>query len=196
MYILILCITSNVIIILIVSIFCFYRYIYIPIQKANVYCGRLIASFLCFTFVFLWHGLELNIFTWTLFNFIGLTIESIGKTIGRSKQFREIQNMYLSPRNSKRLHCMLSSPLLAMSAISNFYFFGGQIIGDIFIQNILYGKFFIVVCFLFFFIFSFLFSFIHSLSFSSFNYKIQMLQYGIGKLKCQVLFFQVPGRFC
>ncbi|XP_020294916.1 protein-cysteine N-palmitoyltransferase HHAT isoform X2 [Pseudomyrmex gracilis] len=61
------------------------KYIYIPIQKANVYCGRLIASFLCFTFVFLWHGLELNIFTWTLFNFIGLTIESIGKTIGSWK---------------------------------------------------------------------------------------------------------------
>lgn len=125
-----------------------------------MYCERLIASFLCFTFVFLWHGLEMNIFIWALLNFIGLTIESIGKSIGRSKQFYKMQNKYLSPRNFKRLHCILSSPLLAMSAISNFYFFGGQIIGDIFVKNILYGKFFILVCFLY------LLFFLYSLSFS------------------------------
>ncbi|XP_011688364.1 PREDICTED: protein-cysteine N-palmitoyltransferase Rasp isoform X4 [Wasmannia auropunctata] len=116
------------------------RYIYIPIRKSNGYFGKLFASFLCFTFVFIWHGIQINIFIWTLLNFIGIVIEDIGVSIGKSKQYHKIQNTYLSSKNTKRLNCILASPLLAMSAISNFYFLGGQDIGNIFIQNILYGS--------------------------------------------------------
>lgn len=83
----------------------------------------------------------MTIFIWALLNFIGVTIEDIGKSIGKSKQYRKMQDTYLSLEASRRLHCILTSPLLAMSAISNFYFFAGQEIGDIFIQNILHGKF-------------------------------------------------------
>ncbi|XP_071637789.1 protein-cysteine N-palmitoyltransferase Rasp isoform X4 [Temnothorax longispinosus] len=116
------------------------RYIYVPIQKSQKYryFGKLFASFTCFTFVFIWHGIQMNIFIWTLLNFIGIIIENIGVSIGKSKQYHKILNMYLSSRNTKRLHCMLASPLLAISAISNFYFLGGREIGNIFIQNILY----------------------------------------------------------
>lgn len=55
--------------------------------------------------------------------------------------------MYLSSKNIKRFHCILASPLLVMSAISNFYFFGGESIGNIFIYNIIYGKFLIFLVF-------------------------------------------------
>lgn len=116
------------------------RYIYVPIQKSNRYFGKLFASFLCFTFVFIWHGIQLNIFIWTLLNFIGIMIENIGVWIGKSERYLKIQNTYLSSENTKRFHCILASPLLAMSAISNFYFLGGQEIGNIFAQNILYGS--------------------------------------------------------
>jgi len=85
----------------------------------------------------------MNIFIWTLLNFIGIVIEDIGISIGKSKQYHKIQNIYLSSRNIKRLHCILASPLLALSAISNFYFLGGQEIGNIFTKNMLYGKFII-----------------------------------------------------
>ncbi|XP_032672275.1 protein-cysteine N-palmitoyltransferase Rasp isoform X1 [Odontomachus brunneus] len=116
------------------------RYIYLPIQKSHVCFGKLFASFLCFSFVLIWHGIQMNIFIWTLLNFIGVVIESVGVSIGKSTQYRKIQNMYLSTMNTRRFHCILASPLLAMSAISNFYFFGGQEIGNIFVHNILYGS--------------------------------------------------------
>lgn len=91
-----------------------------------------------------------------MFNFIGVAIENIGVSIGKSKQYHKIQDMYLSSKNIKRLHCILASPLLVMSAISNFYFFGGESIGNIFIYNIIYGKFLI-------------FNFLHSIYFILFN---------------------------
>ncbi|XP_011880609.1 PREDICTED: protein-cysteine N-palmitoyltransferase Rasp isoform X2 [Vollenhovia emeryi] len=114
------------------------RYIYVPIRKSNGYFGKLFASFSCFTFVFIWHGIQINILIWTLLNFIGIVIENIGVSIGKSTQYLKIQNMYLSSKNTRRLHCVLASPLLALSAVSNFYFLGGQEIGNIFIENILY----------------------------------------------------------
>ncbi|KAL6437124.1 hypothetical protein ACFW04_005012 [Cataglyphis niger] len=117
------------------------KYIYIPIQKSNGCFGKLFASFLCFAFVLIWHGIQVNIFIWSLFNFIGIAIENIGVSIGKSKQYHKIENMYLSSKNIRRFHCILASPLLAMSAISNFYFFGGPLIGNIFTYDmILYGS--------------------------------------------------------
>ncbi|KAK2587477.1 hypothetical protein KPH14_003181 [Odynerus spinipes] len=113
------------------------RYIYIPIVKSKEYHRKLFASFLCFTFVFLWHGMQINIFTWAFFNFIGLNIENVSRVIGSTKEYNEIQRKYLSPSNIKRFNCALASILLAMSAISNFYFFAGQEIGNIYIHRLL-----------------------------------------------------------
>lgn len=90
----------------------------------------------------------MNIFVWSLLNFIGVVIENIGVSIGKSIQYRQIKNMYLSSINTRRFHCILASPLLAMSAISNFYFFGGEEIGNIFVHDILYGKFLIFLYFI------------------------------------------------
>lgn len=82
----------------------------------------------------------MHIFVWALLNFIGVVIENIGVSIGKSIQYRRMQNKYLSPINTRRFHCILASPLLAMSAVSNCFFFGGQEIGNIFVHNIIYGK--------------------------------------------------------
>ncbi|KYQ57855.1 Protein-cysteine N-palmitoyltransferase Rasp, partial [Trachymyrmex zeteki] len=59
------------------------RYIYVPIRKSDRCFGKLFASFLCFTFVFIWHGIQINIFIWALLNFIGILIENIGTSIGK-----------------------------------------------------------------------------------------------------------------
>ncbi|KAI4494412.1 hypothetical protein M0802_008904 [Mischocyttarus mexicanus] len=114
------------------------RYIYIPITnttKSKNYYNKLLASFLCFTFVFLWHGMQTNIFTWALLNFIGLNIENLSRIIGNTKIYNKILEKYLSSWNTRRLHCVLASILLAMSAISNFFFFAGQEIGNIYINR-------------------------------------------------------------
>ncbi|KZC09562.1 Protein-cysteine N-palmitoyltransferase Rasp [Dufourea novaeangliae] len=58
------------------------RYIYIPLLKSNF--NKVLASFLCFTFVFVWHGMQINIFIWAFLNFIGLNIESLMKLVGKN----------------------------------------------------------------------------------------------------------------
>lgn len=116
------------------------RYIYVPVMNATNskgYHKKLFASFLCFTFVFLWHGMQTNIFTWALLNFIGLNIENLSRIIGNTKIYNKIVEKYLSSWNRRRLNCALASILLAMSAISNFFFFAGQKIGNIYINRIL-----------------------------------------------------------
>lgn len=115
----------------------FFRYIYVPSLKSNF--NKLLASFLCFTFVFLWHGMQINIFIWAFLNFVGLNIESLIKLTGENKYFLNIRKRYLSETNARRFHCILTSPLLAMSVISNFYFFVGEEIGNIYISRILHG---------------------------------------------------------
>ena len=124
------------------------RYIYTPLLKSNF--NKLFASFLCFTFVFVWHGMQMNIFIWAFLNFIGLNIESFVKTAGRSKYYSDVQRKYMSPANARRLNCALATPLLAMSVISNFYFFAGEEIGHIYIYRILHDIWYSIFILLFF----------------------------------------------
>jgi MBOAT, membrane-bound O-acyltransferase family len=36
---------------------------------------QLLGAFLCFVFVYVWHGLTWSIFCWTALNFIGIVVE-------------------------------------------------------------------------------------------------------------------------
>lgn len=84
----------------------------------------MLSSFLCFSFVYVWHGTQNCILIWSALNFLGITLE-----------------MFIKKLNVKRrISCILASPLLAMSAISNFYFFAGTEIGNIFIERVLDGN--------------------------------------------------------
>ncbi|XP_046478218.1 protein-cysteine N-palmitoyltransferase HHAT isoform X1 [Neodiprion pinetum] len=113
------------------------RYIYLPVAGTKSALQKVFASFLCFSLVYVWHGTQMFILTWSVLNFIGVTIESLARTIGSTKIYIETQRKVMGPTNARRFHCILASPLLAMSAISNFYFFGGQEIGNIFVRRIL-----------------------------------------------------------
>lgn len=115
----------------------FSRYIYVPLLKANF--NKLFASFLCFTFVFVWHGMQRNIFIWAFLNFVGLNVESLIKSAVKSIHYVRMEEKYISKLNARRLNCILTSPLLAMSVISNFYFFAGEEIGNIYIYRIIHG---------------------------------------------------------
>ncbi|XP_074097438.1 protein-cysteine N-palmitoyltransferase Rasp-like isoform X2 [Cotesia typhae] len=108
------------------------KYIYGPIAQYNFPLKKFFASFLTFGFIYIWHGLAQYVFIWSLFNFIGITIESIARYIGTSSAYNYYLDKYLSPKNARRFHCLIASPLLSMSAVSNFYFFGGMAIGNLF----------------------------------------------------------------
>ncbi|XP_033209554.1 protein-cysteine N-palmitoyltransferase HHAT [Belonocnema kinseyi] len=114
------------------------RYIYIPTSGSKSGARKLFSSFLCFSFVFLWHGMELFIFIWSFLNFFGLAVEYFASAIGKSRKYLSITEKYLSGRNIRRLNCIFASPLLAMSAISNFYFFAGADVGHIYIRRVLF----------------------------------------------------------
>lgn len=112
------------------------RCIYIPALKQ--YNSKFIASFISFTFVYIWHGLDYYIFIWTLLNYIGLIIEII-TTIAYKQYLQKIEILQNS-EILKNISCFFASFLLAMSAISNFYFFAGANIGGIFVERIIYGS--------------------------------------------------------
>jgi len=72
------------------NIVLFYRYIYKPsgYHSDSVDVGtKLTRSFMCFAFIFIWHGLSWEVFLWTLFNFIGITLETLAKIFGKSPYY-------------------------------------------------------------------------------------------------------------
>ncbi|XP_043275645.1 protein-cysteine N-palmitoyltransferase Rasp [Venturia canescens] len=117
------------------------RYIYVPVSRKNIPTARVFASFLSFSFVFLWHGIQMFIFIWCLLNFIGLTVEGFARSVGNSSTYLRLEAQYLSPRNSRRFRCALAAPLLVFSATSNFYFFAGEEIGHIFMYRLFHDSF-------------------------------------------------------
>uniref|UniRef100_A0A1B6DAC9 Protein-cysteine N-palmitoyltransferase Rasp n=1 Tax=Clastoptera arizonana TaxID=38151 RepID=A0A1B6DAC9_9HEMI len=116
------------------------KYMYIPLcgEKRNM-TRKLSASFLCFCFVFIWHGMEISVFIWSLLNFIGITLEAVGRSVANSELYKSLQKKTLSPTNIRRFNALITSPLFAMSAISNFYFFGGTNVGNSFFKQFYQG---------------------------------------------------------
>lgn len=76
---------------------------------------------------------------WAFANYICVTIES-GFTNIYNRYLKKFCERSFTPDWRQRLACMLASPLLAVSAISNFYFFAGTDIGNVFFKNIFGGK--------------------------------------------------------
>lgn len=116
------------------SAFIYFRHIYFPLLQKFQY--KLLTSFICFCFVCIWHGSEDYILIWTVMNYIGIVIEDISASF-----YKKYSNLHsiIGPTTIKNIVSILAAPLLAFSAISNFYFFGGKDIGDIFLKR-LFGK--------------------------------------------------------
>ncbi|XP_025409063.1 protein-cysteine N-palmitoyltransferase Rasp [Sipha flava] len=97
---------------------------------------KLVRSFMCFAFIFIWHGLSWEVFLWTLFNYVGITLETLARVFGKSSYYLRYIKFYLSGSNERRFLALITSPLTMLSAISNFFFFGGIDAGISFFEAI------------------------------------------------------------
>lgn len=110
------------------------RYIYIPLggSQGN-FLKKLICSMACFAFVYIWHGIEYYVFLWTLFNFIGISLEVLGHWI--DKQSVSQQWKQSMPAFYTRLQALIIVPLFIMSVFTAFCFFGGSVVGYLFYEK-------------------------------------------------------------
>lgn len=119
-----------------------FRYIYKPFYSIiyeyldlPVIAKKLIASFATFFFIFMWHGTVWHIFIWSLLNYSGITLEHFGKFISKHKIYIYFKKKILrTDTMESRFIAVLCSPLLALSAISNFYLFAGSDVGNLFFE--------------------------------------------------------------
>lgn len=134
----------------------FYRYLYKPSFKTistkfNLpqTANKLIASFATFLFIFMWHGTIKRIFVWSLLNYLGITLEHLSKAFSQCDKYKWFKKAILrTDAMETRFTALLCVPLLALSAISNFYLFAGTEVGDLFFQCFMQPSFWnsIIVC--------------------------------------------------
>ncbi|XP_045460278.1 protein-cysteine N-palmitoyltransferase Rasp [Harmonia axyridis] len=117
------------------------RYIYIPMMKTPYFNKKILASLACFTFVYIWHGLDTYILIWVILNFIGIFIENSSTAIYKNYLQDSKIERYLGMQWITRITCLLQSFLLAMSAISNFFFFSNVSIGTVFATRVFEASF-------------------------------------------------------
>ncbi|XP_014250580.1 protein-cysteine N-palmitoyltransferase Rasp [Cimex lectularius] len=101
---------------------------------------RLFASFLCFCFVFLWHGINKTIFIWSVLNFVGVALEAVGRIAAKTRAYGRFESS-IDPRNMRRLKAVVCTPLWIMAVVSNFVFFGGHELGQVYIEQVVGGDF-------------------------------------------------------
>eukprot|EP00092_Neocalanus_flemingeri_P032713 GFUD01035582.1.p1 GENE.GFUD01035582.1~~GFUD01035582.1.p1 ORF type:complete len:532 (+),score=158.44 GFUD01035582.1:59-1654(+) len=114
------------------------QYIYLPVMgEATSLLARLCASAVCFSFVYVWHGTMDFVLIWSCLNFLGITCEGVARAVGRNTTYLQWESYCLGHQAVRRLHALLASPLLVMSSLSNFYFFTGLEVGNIFVRRVL-----------------------------------------------------------
>lgn len=119
----------------------FYRYIYKPslcviskyLKLLPVMLHKLTASFATFVFIFIWHGTVWDVFVWSALNFLGITLEHLGKATSTTDAYKWFKKEVLrSDEMEVRFLALVCTPLLIMSAISNFYLFAGSKVGNVY----------------------------------------------------------------
>jgi D-alanyl-lipoteichoic acid acyltransferase DltB (MBOAT superfamily) len=72
-----------------------FRYFYLPIiSRRNTWDVKLLASFLIFVFVYFWHGQQQSVLIWSIFNFLGVTLEAAGKGMARMPTYNRIEVLH------------------------------------------------------------------------------------------------------
>lgn len=109
-------------------LFATFRNIYSAIcTKVSPTWRKLLASFVTFVFIYLWHGFYWFVMVWSLLNFVCVQIEHVGKALWRRQRYQRELNDW-----QRRLVALGGSQLFIPAAISNFYFFGGIEVGNVF----------------------------------------------------------------
>jgi hypothetical protein len=101
--------------------------------------AKLLASLACFTFIWAWHGIYMYVLIWSTLNYLGVTIEGVSKAIASTRRYQKYEKL-LTPQNVRRFHALIATPLLMISAVSNFYFFAGMSVGNHFMWRLFAGS--------------------------------------------------------
>lgn len=113
---------------------CTFSYIYTSLcRKASSVYRKLFASFITFTFIYLWHGIYQFVFIWSIMNFICLQLEQIGRYVGRMHSHNF--DKYFRPANQNRIKALFGTQIFIPAVISNFYFFAGVDVGNVFVER-------------------------------------------------------------
>eukprot|EP00095_Tigriopus_kingsejongensis_P004127 maker-scaffold122_size333723-snap-gene-2.43 protein:Tk04127 transcript:maker-scaffold122_size333723-snap-gene-2.43-mRNA-1 annotation:"protein-cysteine n-palmitoyltransferase rasp" len=103
-----------------------HKYFYSALTHGNPgLLVKLFASFCTFAFIYVWHGIQDHVLVWSVMNFLGITAEALGKSIGSLPGYQRFERSMLSPRNRRRLYGALGAPLFLVSILSNMFFFMG-----------------------------------------------------------------------
>ncbi|XP_034237893.1 protein-cysteine N-palmitoyltransferase HHAT [Thrips palmi] len=100
---------------------------------------HLLLSTICFAFVYVWHGLSMNILIWSICNFLGIVLESVAHEVIKSKSYQHFESK-LSMQNIRRWRAFMTGPLFIMSALTMFFFLGSMEVGVVFVSQIIHGK--------------------------------------------------------
>lgn len=99
------------------------KYIYKPWIQTHGFgmITKLQGTALVFTFVYIWHGVHVDVMLWAFFNFIGIVIEKLADQVCNSSRWLKFEEKFLSPRMSRRVYALFSMflfvPLLISLAI-------------------------------------------------------------------------------
>ncbi len=114
--------------------FNFFSYIYASLcQRTSSMYRKLFASFTTFGFIYLWHGIYQFVFIWSIMNFICLQLEQFGRHIGHIQQ--DNFQKYFSESNRNRIKAIFGTQIFIPAVISNFYFFAGVEVGNVFVER-------------------------------------------------------------
>jgi len=118
-----------------------HNYIYTPLaQYAVTFKGKMASSFVCFTFVYFWHGTADFVLIWSILNCIGIVLEGLGRELGKAEIYVAWESGMFGEEGQRRLHALLRTPLFLMSCLSNFYFFAGKEVGHIIAERIFFDS--------------------------------------------------------
>ncbi|CAH1792742.1 unnamed protein product [Owenia fusiformis] len=113
-------------------------HIYIPMggSKKGV-LRQLLGSIVCFSFIYYWHGAEKHLAIWAFLNFIGITIETLGKLFSKLQSVVQFRESHISKTMYRRIQALAIIPLWVMSIAAILYFFGGSRLGYLYFDRII-----------------------------------------------------------
>nr|SVE93635.1 EOG090X06SF [Scapholeberis mucronata] len=106
-----------------------FNYIYIPFKgNSDRVVSKLLGTGLCFGFVCIWHGGSSAVVIWCVSNYLGICLEMTARYFSTCRPFTSWKASW-SNANWVRFQAAIASPLLLLSALSNFCFFTDANVG-------------------------------------------------------------------
>eukprot|EP00058_Branchiostoma_floridae_P011123 XP_002596611.1 hypothetical protein BRAFLDRAFT_78493 [Branchiostoma floridae] len=113
------------------------RYVYIPLGGSRKgLMWQLLGSAACFAFVCFWHGGHDNIIMWSVFNWAGIVVESLGAAFIKTSTAQTYLKTF-SLRNLRRMKAAMFAPVATLLIINNLVFVGGRQAGSVYFHKLL-----------------------------------------------------------